>query len=204
MDSVDRGSTSPKLHHMTLRHRGLESYVNLTKDMPAEWSKPKMLGRNPYGPGAVPRPVPALADCGTWQDLGKRWAEAWDWLYQRQWTHDQQAHRMMAIRDLCREFGEHPYDPQDQKRLDDLMVASCIPFADSDANEMWACDSEAGLVFVFATPEGIAQRCSASRPTALYGWPGVLLTPIAVAHSIPHDQIHPWGIAMEALGYLYW
>lgn len=188
---------------LTMRLRGLGSYADLALRMPPAWPKTPG-GRHPFGPGALPRPVPALANGGMYQDLGHRWTEAWAWLRDKKWTHEDQVARMRLISDICHEYGPYPTDVETRDRLDDLTTASYIPFADSPQHELWACDTDTGLIFVFASPERIADICGSRKAVALHGWPGILVATVGLAHSVPHDQVHPWGIAMEALGYLYW
>jgi len=142
---------------------------------------------------------------GAWQqDLTTQWAELWEWITSAKWTHEAQIERMLRIANTCAEYGWHPANSDAANQLDDLLSECCIPFADSPTMDLWACDSEVGLIFVFASPEGIAQMSRPGTRAALYGWPGIMLTTIAAAHTLPADQIHPWGMAAERCGYLYW
>lgn len=194
-------SISTQSLRTTLLRRGLGSYADYQRRMPPDW--PQDLGRHVYGPGAMPQPVPAMMTGGAWEPRAPRWTEAWEWLRAQGWTHEQQIERMRKIAQICAEYGHHPRNAEPRDQLDDLLSKSLIPFADSESADLWACDTEVGLIFVFAAADQIT-RIRQSGNAALCGWPGVLMTAIGPAHLVPPDQVHPWGMAFETLGWLYW
>lgn len=194
-------SISTQSQPTTLRLRGLASFGDYLRRMPPDW--PHDLGRHVYGPGALPRPVPAMMTGGVWEPRAPRWTEAWEWLRIQGWTHAQQIERMLKIAQICSEYGPRPRDADAAKELDDLMDQCLIPFVDATARDLWVTDTEAGLLMVFATASDMV-RLQQAGSAALCGWPGTLLTTIGPAHQVPADQVHPWGIAFETMGWLYW
>ncbi len=177
----------------------------------APWPVPHYAKGPQVSPGADQRPAPTLMTPGIEPVIQDRWDLLWQWLVKQHKARPEQMQRLQTLKALLREEREERPSEARTTRIEGIRQECISPFVVFEYEQLWACKSEMGLIFVLDRPEDFHEARAQGPQLKLHPLDAcgfgpmdqISETPVYVDVPLPKDQILPWVEAAAVHGYLF-